>query len=130
MSASLDDRRLVVAEAVLQRVLNENMQGSIRLLWDGDNGGYVLRFVPSTPAAVLWLRIARFLAGEEMVPGKGKQKQFSTLERCEICGCWDFGLSEYRKGELEGKHYHARCYDSKRVEEWRKRGAQKKTPPG
>lgn len=119
MTASLDDRRLVIAGAVLQRVLNENMQGSIRLLWDGDNGGYTLRFVPSAPAAVLWLRIARFLAGEEAVAGKGKQKRFSTLERCAICGCWDFGLSEYKKGELKGERYHPGCYDSSRVTEWR-----------
>jgi hypothetical protein len=129
-TASADDKRLVIAEAALQQVLNKNMKGSIRLLWD-DGGGFALRFVPESLAAVLWLRLARFLAGEEMVPAKRKQKQYSELERCNVCGTWDFGLSEYRKGENIGKHYHENCESSERVKAHRKKGPKKsrtKTP--
>lgn len=124
-TASADDKRLVVAEAALQQVLNKNMKGSIRLLWDDDGSGFALRFVPESLAAVLWLRVGRFLAGEEMVPAKGKQKQYSELERCHICKAWDFHLREYRKGENIGKHYHENCESSERVKAHRKKGPKK-----
>lgn len=124
-TASADDKRLVIAEAALQTLLNERMRGSVKLLWDGDGGGFALRFVPESFSAVLWLRLARFLAGEEMVPAKGKQKQYSELERCHICKTWDFHLCEYRKGENTGKHYHENCESSERVKEHRKKGPKK-----
>lgn len=129
-TASADDKRLVIAEAALQQVLNKNMRGSVKLLWDSDGGGFALRFAPESLAAVLWLRLARFAAGEEMVPAKGKQKQYSELERCHICKTWDFHLSEYRKGENKGKHYHINCEDSRRVKEHRERRKSKKRGAG
>lgn len=118
MEMTLDERRLTVAEMALQQEINRHIQGHIRLLYN-EEGKYSLRFCPDSLASVLWLRLARFLAGEEMFPRKFGQKRTVTMRRCVLCGTWDFGLALYRTGEHRGEYYHRSCNDSRRVIEWR-----------